>query len=61
MIKNFRLQLTEDDRRILKIVAAQSGTSMNQFVLDAIAEKIARLNAASKESGALAKALDKPA
>jgi predicted HicB family RNase H-like nuclease len=50
MIKQFHLQLTADERRALKIAAAQAGISMNQFMRDALAEKIARLNAESKEA-----------
>jgi predicted HicB family RNase H-like nuclease len=50
MIKQFHLQLTADESRALKIAAAQAGISMNQFIRDALAEKIARLNAESKES-----------
>jgi len=61
MIKRFPLQFTEDERRALKIASAQMNTSMNQFIRDAIAEKIARLSAEFKESGVLAQALDKPA
>ena len=61
MIKQFRLQLTEDERRILKIAAALAGTSMNQFIQDAIAEKIARQNAATEAPNVLAQASEKPA
>lgn len=61
MIKRFPLQFEESEHRALKIVAAQEGISMNQFVRDAIAEKIARLIAESTESSVLAKASEKPA
>ncbi len=61
MIKRFPLQFTEAEHRAMKVAAAQAGISMNQFVRDAIHEKIARQNADSKDSAALAKASEKPA
>jgi predicted HicB family RNase H-like nuclease len=61
MIKQFHLQLTADESRALKIAAAQASISMNQFIRDALAEKIARLIAESKESSVPTEASEKPA
>ena len=61
MIKRFPLQFTEAEHRAMKVAAAQAGISMNQFIRDALQEKVARQNADSKDSAALAKASEKPA
>ncbi len=76
MSKTFLLHIPDSEHQALKIAAVQSGTSMNQFIRDAIAEKIARQNAAGtapasdalgdapvafSASDALAKADEKPA
>jgi hypothetical protein len=44
MSKTFLLHIPDSEHQALKIAAVQSGTSMNQFIRDAIAEKIARQN-----------------
>ncbi len=61
MIKRFPLQFTEAEHRAMKVAAAQIGISMNQFVRDALAEKIARQSAVSDAPVVLAKATEKPA
>ena len=61
MIKRFPLQFTEAEHRALKVAAAQAGISMNQFIRDALQEKIARQNAEREASIALVKASEKPA
>ena len=61
MIKRFPLQFTEAEHRAMKVAAAQIGVSMNQFVRDALTEKISRQSPASKESAVSAQAADKPA
>jgi predicted HicB family RNase H-like nuclease len=60
MIKRFPLQCTEAEHRALKVAAAQAGISMNQFIRDALHEKIARQNTERKDSTALAQAPEKP-
>jgi uncharacterized protein (DUF1778 family) len=42
MSKTFLLHIPDNEHQLLKLAAVQSGTSMNQFIRDAIAEKIAR-------------------
>ena len=61
MIKRFPLQFTEAEHRAMKVAAAQAGISMNQFIRDALQEKIARQNAESEAFAVLAKASEKPA
>lgn len=70
MIKRFPLQFEEREHRALKVAAAKTGISMNQFVRDAIGEKILReqpadslraSDADDNESAVLAKASEKPA
>lgn len=76
MSKAFLLHIPDNEHQGLKLAAVQAGTSMNQFIRDAIAEKIERqhmeraaptpdtLDAKSAEhsaSGALAEASEKPA
>ena len=61
MIKRFPLQFTESEHRAMKVAAAQAGISMNQFIRDALQEKIARQNADTEASPVLAKASEKPA
>jgi len=61
MIKRFPLQFTEAEHRAMKVAAAQAGISMNQFIRDALQEKIARQDADTNVSAALAQAGEKPA
>jgi len=61
MIKRFPLQFTEAEHRAMKVAAAQAGISMNQFIRDALQEKIARQDADTNVSAALAQASEKPA
>jgi predicted HicB family RNase H-like nuclease len=61
MIKRFPLQFTEAEHRATKVAAAQAGISMNQFIRDALQEKIARQNADTKDTPVLAEASEKPA
>ena len=61
MIKRFPLQFTEAEHRALKVAAAQAGSSMNQFIRDALTEKIARQNAETAAPNVLAQASEKPA
>ena len=42
MSKTFRLHIPDNEHQALKLAAVQSDASMNQFIRDAIAEKIAR-------------------
>lgn len=60
MIKRFPLQFTEAEHRAMKIAAAQAGISMNQFIRDALQDKIARQNAEREASTVLTKASEKP-
>lgn len=43
MSNSFLLHIPDNEHMALKLTAVQSGASMNQFIRDAIAEKIARL------------------
>ncbi len=70
MIKRFPLQFEANEHRALKVAAAILGTSMNQFIRDAIVEKIQRTQAAAtlhapstdvNDTAVLAKASEKPA
>jgi predicted HicB family RNase H-like nuclease len=61
MIKRFPLQCSEAEHRAMKVAAAQAGISMNQFIREAIQEKIARQHAPTEQSSALANASEKPA
>jgi hypothetical protein len=70
MSKKFLLDLPDTEHQSLKVAAVQSGASMNQFIREAIKEKILRqhLSEALHTSGAdantrdaLTKASDKPA
>ena len=76
MSKTFLLHIPDNEHQALKLAAVQANTSMNQFIRDAIAEKITRqhgeqaalaseaLNPKGAEysaSDAMAKASEKPA
>jgi len=44
MSKSFLLHLSDAEHQSLKVAAAQAGASMNQFIRDAITERIARMS-----------------
>jgi hypothetical protein len=60
MSKRFPIDFTDPEHKALKRAAVESDMTMKAFIKVAVAEKIARLSAESKEASVLAEASEKP-